>query len=260
MTCLWVVLAIAGCAAAEPADMKGKTLTAQTSADDALDAMDLAGRDLKDFDADVTLNEEDLSGAAAGDVTREGKVWFQLLAEGQARVHIVFEKSIIKNKIRDQRLEYMLDEKGWLTERVYEKDGKGKETQRQVIKPGEKINLLKLGEGPFPMPIGQKKEDVKKIFDVKKVESTKDDPANTVHLEFKPKPDSSYAKRFESIDVYVDSKTHLPLRIATLDKNQKLRTTDMKNFRLNPGLKDDAFKLPDIDGSKWNRVTEEYQE
>ena len=29
-----------------------------------------------------------------------------------------------------------------------------------MLKPGEKLNLLKLGEGPFPLPIGQKKEDV----------------------------------------------------------------------------------------------------
>src|SRR5688500_9258968 len=113
MACLWAVLAIVGCASAEPADMKGKSLTAQTSVDDTLDAMDLAGRDLKDFDADVTLGEEDLSGATGADMTRIGKVWFQLLEGGQARVHIVFEKSIIKEKVRDIRLEYLLD-KGWL--------------------------------------------------------------------------------------------------------------------------------------------------
>jgi hypothetical protein len=35
-----------------------------------------------------------------------------------------------------------------------------------VLRPGEKVNLLKLGEGPFPLPIGQKRDDVKRQFDV----------------------------------------------------------------------------------------------
>ena len=65
------------------------------------------------------------------------------------------------------------------------------------------------------------------------------DPAETVHLELTPKADSSYARRFKAIDVFVDPKTHLPARIGTMDKNGgKYRTTDLKNFRLNPGLKD----------------------
>jgi hypothetical protein len=254
--CLVMMLTIIGCAVAAPEDMKGKKLTAETSVDDVLDAMDLAGRDLKGFDADVTLTEEDLV-RTGQELKRSGKVWFQLLNEGSARVHILFDRTATNGRIREQKLEYLL-EGGWLTERDYKAQ---KEVKRQVLKPGEKVNLLKLGEGPFPLPIGQKKEDVKKVFDVEKVPPAKDDPANTIHLKLTPKPDTSYARRFASMDVYVAADTHLPVRIATMDKNKaKLRTTDLNKLRLNPGLTDADFALPEIKGGEWNRVVEEYQE
>jgi outer membrane lipoprotein-sorting protein len=129
------------------------------------------------------------------------------------------------------------------------------------MKPGEKINLLKLGEGPFPLPIGQKKEDVKAVFNVEKVAADKDGPANTVHLQLTPKPETSYARRFSTIDVYIDAQTHLPARIGTVDKKKTSgRTTDFKSFKLNPGLKDSDFELPDISGKGWNTTSEEYQD
>ena len=257
VACLMLVLAVAGCVTAAPADMKDKTLTAQTPVDDVLDALDIAGRDLKDFDADLTASEEDTSGRTGADLTRTGKVWFQLLADGQARIHVLFDKTESGGKIRDTKLEYLLLD-GWLTERDYKDQ---KEVKRQVIKPGEKVNLLKLGEGPFPLPIGQKKEDVKTVFTVAAKPLEEGDPAGTVHLELTPKADSSYARRFKAIDVFVDPKTHLPARIGTMDKNGgKYRTTDLKNFRLNPGLKDSNFELPSIKTSEWNLTSEEYHE
>jgi outer membrane lipoprotein-sorting protein len=252
-----VILVVAGCASAAPADMKDKTLSAQTSVDDVLDALDLAGRDLKDFDADVTLTEEDTSGRTGSDLTRTGKVWFQLLPDGQARIHIVFDKSQSGNKIHENKLEYKLAD-GWLTERDYKSQ---KEVKRQVTKPGEKISLLKLGEGPFPLPIGQKKEDVKAVFDVAAKPVEEGDPAGTVHLELTPKADTSYARRFKSIDVFVDPRTHLPVRIGTLDKKGgTYRTTDLKNFKLNPGLKESDFELPAIKAGEWNLTSEEYHD
>ena len=42
------------------------------------------------------------------------------------------------------------------------------DTNRFRARPGEKVNLLKLGEGPFPLPIGQPKEDVHREFIVTK--------------------------------------------------------------------------------------------
>src|SRR6185295_13773023 len=86
---------------------------------------------------------------------------------------------------------------------------------RTVLQPGEKMNLLKLGEGPFPLPIGQKKEDVYRLFDVKQIAPNPKDPPDSIHLQLKPKPGTAFARRFGMIDVWVDRKTHFPAKIRT---------------------------------------------
>src|SRR3954452_11354765 len=129
---------------------------------------------------------------------RTGQVWYQQRGPGDARMRVTFDQKSDSagKKITPERIEYLLD-KGWLTDRDYQKRI---EVRRQVLRPGEKINLLKLGEGPFPLPIGQKKEDVKKLFDVTRVKPAADDPPGTVHLTLKPVKGSQFAKKFKAID------------------------------------------------------------
>ncbi|HEV8378720.1 MAG TPA: hypothetical protein VGP99_07705, partial [Tepidisphaeraceae bacterium] len=123
-------------------------LNEQSSREEILDALHARGQGLKDFTADVSLAETDaLSGETT---TMTGKVWYQARGEGNARMRILFDKKLFGDKPQaGAKVEYALD-KGWLTDRDYKRKV---EIQRQVLKPGEKINLLKLGEGPFPLPI-----------------------------------------------------------------------------------------------------------
>jgi outer membrane lipoprotein-sorting protein len=135
---------------------------------------------------------------------------------------------------------------------------KKNEVRRQVVKPGEKINLLKLGEGPFPLPIGQTKEEVHQQFDVSLVPTAKDDPPQTVHLLLKPKALTDLARKFTQIDVYVDRQNSMPVQIVTLDADgQRTQTTVIDHLRLNAGLSDADFALPKVEG--WDQTEEPYQ-
>src|SRR5258706_2761606 len=141
-------------------------LNGASSREDILDALHARGQGLKDFTADVSLATSDALGGA--DTKLIGKVWYQSLGEGNSRLRIIFDQKLFGAKAQpNSKVEYMLD-KGWLVDRDYKRKI---EVQRQVLKPGEKANLLKLGEGPFPLPIGQPKEEVLKMFEVKKVEA-----------------------------------------------------------------------------------------
>jgi outer membrane lipoprotein-sorting protein len=223
-----------------------------SSREDILDALNARGQGLKDFTADVSLAETD---ALSGETTTlVGKVWYQSKGEGDARMRVLFDKKLFGDKPQaGAKVEYVLD-KGNLTDRDYKRKV---EIQRQVLKPGEKINLLKLGEGPFPLPIGQPREEVLKMFDVKKIGAKQGDPPDTVHLELAPKANSQFARKFKKIDTWVETKTSFPRRIATLDKSEaETRTTDLTNIQVNVGVKDDAFvleKLPD----GWTQKTEQ---
>ena len=86
----------------------------------------------------------------------------------------------------NEKLDYELID-GKLIERNYRAHS---QITQQVIRPGEKIDLFKLGQGPFPLPIGQPKEEVHKQFAVKSRCPDKDDPADSVHIQLTPEPNT----------------------------------------------------------------------
>jgi outer membrane lipoprotein-sorting protein len=229
-------------------------LSADSSSDDVLDALYDVGKDLKSFTADVKMAEYD--NFAQSTSTRIGQVWYQVPEGGQPRMRITFTKRIKDEVVQSEMLEYKL-ENGWLTDRNYTLK---KEARRQLLRPGEKVNLLKLGEGPFPLPIGQKREDVLKQFDVKKVAPEKTDPANTVHLTLIPKPGTQFERKFVSIDVWVNMQSNMPQRIKTADRNDDTRTTDFDKILVNPTLNDEHFKLSEINDKDWTRSDKEYRD
>ena len=102
--------------------------------------------------------------------------------------------------------------------------------------------------------IGQAKEEVHKEFEVTKAEPGADAPKGTVHVILKPREGTRLATKFKTIDVWVDPKTNMPVRIEALDVNETTRrTTDLTNIKVNPQppLNDRDFALPRIDEKKW---------
>lgn len=226
--------------------------------DAILDVLNARGKELKDFTADVALHTID--NKTGEDSAQLGKVVFQKKSDGDSRIRVSFDQKETetgdgKRIKQKQRLDYVLDN-GWLTDRDYQKK---LEVRRQVLKPGQKMNLLKLGEGPFPLPIGQDKEEVRKQFDATKVATEKEDPKDTVHVKLVPKKGSQFEKKFKQIDVFVDTKSAMPRRIDTSDKSGQTRSTDLTNVKLNGGVGDGEFGLESIDNAGWNRREEPFE-
>ena len=226
------------------------------SIDPVLGQLETVGKTLKDFTAKLTLTETD-NGLGTSTV-RVGNVWFEKKPDGSARIHVLFNLRIDPETHRgypNDKVEYLLDGP-WLIDRNYQTKT---EVKRQVLKPGQKMDLFKLGQGPFPLPIGQDPKDVHQQFDVKKIPSAKDDPANTIHIELTPKANTDLSRQFHSLDVWVDDKTHMPVRVDTTDvKKQTTRSTELKDINVNSprGMPDSDFQLPNIDKENWNRHVE----
>jgi outer membrane lipoprotein-sorting protein len=241
------VLAIS--ATSEPAELSGSS-----SVDQILDALDARGGNLSDFSASVKLS--DANNATGDETISSGKLLFQRKPDNDARIRITFDKKQLGDKIFDQNHTYSLDA-GWLVERDYDKR---REIRQEVLKPGEKLDLFTLGKGPFPLPIGQKKEDVENIFDVVKVDADKDDPANSLHLRLTPKAGTRYAHDFNVVDIWVDLAMAMPVRIQTLDANQTtVKTTDFSDVKLNTGLTDKDFQEPPLPAG-WDQTIEPYDQ
>ena len=226
------------------------------SVDAVLDMLDARGRTLDQFVADVTLSEIDE--ATQAESRRTGRVWYHK-RQGNDRIRVVFDQKAEGRFMRPDKVEYLL-ESGWLIDRDYRRSI---EVKRQVLRPGEKINLLKLGEGPFPLPIGQPKEDVHREFEVSKGDPALEGPAGTSHIALKPREGTRLARKFAQIDVWVDPQSQMPVRIEALDANETTRrTTELKNIRVNPQppLSDKDFTLPRIEESNWELHTEPYED
>ena len=176
-----------------PADIGGRELSDKSSIDEVLDALDARGHDFKTFTANIKHTDSDLS--FGDDTVKTGKAIYQDLGNGNARIRVSFDTSQHNDKTKKERNDYELID-GKLIERHYATTS---QTTTQVIRPGQKIDLFKLGQGPFPLPIGQPKEEVHKQFAVKKVDPGKDDPSGTVHIELTPVPDTRMARKFKWI-------------------------------------------------------------
>ena len=237
------------------ADPSTDDLKPDSTIDQILDALDARGKDFKTFTAD--LKHAETTTDFGETTTRTGKILYKDNDDGDALIRVSFDTVDRDGKQSNEKMHYKLAA-GKLIIRNYRANS---QDTRQVTRPGQKINLLKLGEGPFPLPIGQPKDEVHKEFDVKKIDPAKDDPPSTVHIQLVPHPDTRFAKDFKTIDVWVYDKTHMPIRIGSRDANETTdRMTDLSNVQINPDLKDADFDLEKIDLSKWNVTEEAYQE
>ena len=222
------------------------------SVDGVLDALHQRGEGLKTFSADVEMTTTSL---ALGDAfTRAGTV--RLSEDGpDTKFRITFDSKKENGRRVAEKIEYLLSGET-LIDRTYEtKIEVRRPLHRPAEKTGEKLDLLNL-DGPFPLPIGQKREDVLKRFEVKQVAAAATDPAGTpagtVHLLLTPRPQTSLAREFQAVDVWVDRATALPRRVETLDSaGNTLKTTDLTGVKVNAPLPPDAFALPPIDESAW---------
>jgi outer membrane lipoprotein-sorting protein len=226
-------------------------LPEKPTVDQVLTALQSRGQNFNDFTADVKLADSDP--ITARESTRSGKVYFQRKADGDARIRVTFETYKASGPAIQQRQDWLLAD-GVLTDQNFQTK---LQVSRQVLKPGQKLNPLKLGEGPFPLPIGQSPQEAQKMFAVKVMPADKDDPANTVHVELTPKPGTRFASRFETIDVWVNRGDGFTPRIQTTDKGGgTIHTTDLTNVKINTGLKDADFKLAEP-GRDWGVRNEE---
>lgn len=133
-------------------------------------------------------------------------------------------------------------------------------TKQLIAGSGQEIDLFDIEKAPFPMPFGQKKENILRNFDVRLAEPTGGDPPNTDHLICNPKPKSSLRRRYEQLDLYIDRKLSLPKRIVVTKNNgMEISTADFPDLSeksINNGLDDDDFKQPRA-WSKYKEVIED---
>ncbi|MDX2016618.1 MAG: hypothetical protein SFY95_03130 [Planctomycetota bacterium] len=221
------------------------------SVDDLLTALERADEGLKTLTADIVYDKVfDLAGDQQ---TRRGKVYFEALAgqpgsEGTKarRFAIDFDQLIVggaTGRVENERKGYIFDGQ-WLVERT---PGQKQIIKRQVAPPGEKFDPLRIGEGPLPLPIGQKKSDILSRYRAELLPADKDVAEGdkgfvmgSYQLRLVPRPEREREDEFREIRLWYrasgDGANLLPRMARTRARSGDETTVRLINVKLNAAI------------------------
>lgn len=196
-----------------------------------LERLEVAGRETRTLEAGLTLIRFDA--LVEESETRLGEVL--LAREGDAtRVAIVFDEFIDGSGHGESWRQHWVYADGWLDELDHRQK---RYVRRQLAMPGEAVDPLRLGEGPIPLPIAQKKDDVLARFDV--LEPPPPSPplldrlADFVGVRLVPKPGTALAEDCSFIELFYDRATLAPLGIRVLRPNGNRDTVLLRRPKVN---------------------------
>mgnify|MGYP000559903374 CR=1 FL=1 len=235
--------ALAAGQASEPA--RAPAAGAILTVDDLLHALESAGADLRALSARVQYTR---TFAIAGDTqTRQGQLFYEVhgpAADAQKRFAVRFETLILQGgRVEEEVKEYVFDGE-WFVERT---PGTRQFVKRQVVPPGERFDPLKVGEGPFPLPIGQRRGDILAEYEASIIDATDglneslaafvSRDAGTYRLRLIPRDPNAAAKE---VEVWYRRDTLLPRLARTVSAEGDESFVQMVDVRQNTEATIDA--------------------
>ncbi len=172
---------------------------------------------------------------------------------------ITFTELLVDGAKREDSKRFIFDGR-WIIER------NEKERQffkRRLVAPGQVADPLKIGEGPFPIPIGQKKADMLARFAADVAAPTQglegdeaQSPpawlAETVQLVLTPRPGTPEARDFTDIRVWYRTADLLPRRARTTNTDGSMTDVLLINQKKNGPVDDAAFSVEPPDEPGWD--------
>ena len=203
--------------------------------DTTLKAIEAAGMPTS-FTADVAYRkDESLLGRSE---IRMGSLAFDRPTKAPGVLGIVFETRIIGARREDHRKRIVF-EKGWLIEID---EPRQLTIKRQLVHEGEAMDPMRLG-GPFPLPVGQRREDVLRRFtvqDAPKPEHPMFKPVagtpGLTGLRLVPRTGTPEADTWAMIDLWYDPITWLPVAVEARESNDDVRRIRLTNANRNMPL------------------------
>ncbi len=137
------------------------------------------------------------------------------------------------------------------------------------------VDSISINRTPFPLPFGQKRDDVLRNFEVEyrgkeKLQAwRRPDHRDTVtddreyeRLVLTPRKESPLSKEYTRLDFWIDPETGLPKQIRTQDESKAILTVRFGPLSLNEKVEidDSAFDEPRMPGGDWKRSYEDVTE
>lgn len=254
-----------GAPAAQPASGK----PAFASADELLAALETADAGLRTLRADVRYDKifED-----QGDrQTRFGRLFFEAVpvpaaanADKAVPASVTRRFALLIDELqlgarRETKLQMLIFDGEWFVEKV---PADRRYTKRRIAKPGDTFDPFKVGEGQFPLPIGQKKADILARYDAVLLKDTEElvgetdeetaDLAKfvsgTYQLRLTIKPELRAASEMREIRLWYRAESGeggtpklLPRLARTTHRGGTLSLVRMINVKLNTAFESNPF-------------------
>ncbi len=227
-----------------------------TSSDPAvalLDRLETASEGLHDVTADITyylwdamLDRREIRG---------GEILYDVRPNGESkRFAILVTSVIVGNRKNNQNKRYIFDG-SWFVE--IDSDNR-MFTKRQIVAPGERFDPLKLGEGPFPLPVGQRRDDVLARFEVSLLGGTEHKmlakylAGKPVEgLKLVPLPSTPQADDIADVEIFYDAATLLPLGIVLTETDGDRKTVMLRKLKRNQGVDESKLSIEEPDPKDW---------
>lgn len=195
-----------------------------------LDRLEREGEKINDLEAD--LRHEVFDKLIEDKQVKTGWLKYRR-GEPNAQFMIHFSRLDQGGVINENGEWYAFDGR-WLTEA---KAMTKQVVKREVVPEGERVDPFKLGEGPFPLPFGQKKAEMLEQFSITLAPPAPGDPKNADHLRCIPLPGSTFEEDYSQLDMFIDRTSNLPAKIVADQKREDKRVTvEFSNMKLNSGL------------------------
>ena len=242
--------------------------TAQFKSSDAmLSALEKAGDNIRTLRANVIYDRVD-----AVSENRERRTGQIVLTQDSQQLKsrtlaIMFDQFIDASGHASPQTQRFVFHGGWLFEFD---DARHQLIARELVPPGEQLDPLRIGEGPVPIPIGQKKEEVLSRFEVQ-LAPLPEQPllkrlVNIQGLVMRPKLNAGVDPDLAEIYVWYDLATLMPVAVAATTKGGDQKILLLTKLELNKELDASAKALLATDppattdkGAAWRRDVRPYK-
>lgn len=212
--------------------------TAQFQSTDAmLSALEKAGDAIRSLRANVIYDRVD-----AVSENRERRTGQIVLTQDSQQLKsrtlaIMFDQFIDASGHASPQTQRFVFHGGWLFEFD---DARHQLIARELVAPGEQLDPLRIGEGPVPIPIGQKKDEVLSRFEVQ-LAPLPEQPllkrlVNIQGLVMRPKLNAGVDPDLAEIDVWYDLGTLMPVAVAATTKGGDQKILLLTKLELNKEL------------------------
>jgi hypothetical protein len=205
------------------------------TADELLTGLETADRDLSSLRAQIQYTRD--SGSLEGNVeqVRRGTIYYVARLPGAAidpngparrGFAVRFTELIVDGAKRDEPREFVFDGE-WIVEKL---SAEKQFIKRRIVPPGQVADPLRIGQGPFPIPIGQKRQEIQARFDttlVSPLEGVGENKPRTrkiieddsaYQLKLVPKAGTDEAREFKEIRIWYRGSDLLPRMAQTINR------------------------------------------